>query len=71
MNLYNNKIGEKMKILLIIPAYNEEENILNVCNIIKYYNKNAEQKLDYIVINDGSKDSTLKYWKTIILIISI
>ena len=49
-----------MKILLIIPAYNEEENILNVCNIIKYYNKNAEQKLDYIVINDGSKDSTLK-----------
>lgn len=49
-----------MKILLIIPAYNEEENILNVCNIVKKYNEKNQQKLDYIVINDGSKDNTLK-----------
>lgn len=49
-----------MKILLIIPAYNEEENILNVYNTIKEYNERNEQKLDYIVINDGSKDNTLK-----------
>lgn len=49
-----------MKILLIIPAYNEQDNILNVCNIIKEYNAKNEQKLDYIVINDGSKDNTLK-----------
>lgn len=44
------------KILLIIPAYNEEENILSVCRKIKEY----DDKLDYIVINDGSKDNTLK-----------
>jgi len=49
-----------MKILLIIPAYNEEENILKVCQTIEQYNENAEIKLDYIVINDGSKDNTLK-----------
>ena len=49
-----------MKILLIIPAYNEEENILRVCNLIKEYNQNNEFKLDYIVINDGSKDKTLE-----------
>jgi glycosyltransferase involved in cell wall biosynthesis len=49
-----------MKILLIIPAYNEEDNILTVCNIIKEYNKKTNQKLDYVVINDGSKDNTLK-----------
>lgn len=49
-----------MKILLIIPAYNERENILNVCNNIKKYNQENEQKLEYIVINDGSKDDTLK-----------
>lgn len=49
-----------MKILLIIPAYNEEENILRVCNLIKEYNENNEFKLDYIVINDGSKDKTLE-----------
>ncbi len=48
-----------MKILLIIPAYNEEENILNVYNTIKEYNEKNEQKLDYIIINDGSKDNTL------------
>lgn len=49
-----------MKVLLIIPAYNEEENILNVYNVIKQYNEKNEQKLDYIIINDGSKDNTLK-----------
>lgn len=48
------------KILLIIPAYNEEENILKVCNVIEEYNKKNEQKLDYVVINDCSKDNTLK-----------
>lgn len=48
------------KILLIIPAYNEEENILHVCNVIEEYNKKSEQKLDYVVINDCSTDNTLK-----------
>lgn len=52
-----------MKILIIIPAYNEEGNILNVYNTIKKYNEENEQKLDYIVINDGSKDNTLKILK--------
>jgi len=48
-----------MKVLIIIPAYNEEENILGVCNNIKKYDEN----LDYIVINDGSTDDTLKVCK--------
>lgn len=43
------------KILLIIPAYNEEANILSV------YQKIRENgQYDMIVINDGSKDSTPK-----------
>lgn len=49
-----------MKILLVIPAYNEQENIVQVFNNIKLYNEQNEQKLDYIFINDGSKDDTLK-----------
>ena len=52
-----------MKVLLIIPAYNEEENILNTCKNIQEYNKKSKQKLDYIVINDGSKDNTAKILK--------
>lgn len=45
-----------MKVLLIIPAYNEEENILKVCEKIREYST----EIDYIVINDGSRDYTLK-----------
>lgn len=46
------------KILLIIPAYNEEENIKKVVDEIKIYNKKYKTKYDAIVINDGSKDKT-------------
>lgn len=48
------------KILFVIPAYNEEDNILNTYNFIKEYNKKSKQKYDVIVINDGSKDNTKK-----------
>ena len=47
-----------MKTLLIIPAYNEEKNILKVCKIIEVYNNKKDEKIDYIVVNDGSKDNT-------------
>lgn len=43
-----------MNILLIIPAYNEQENILKVCKEIE------NKDIDYIVINDGSTDDTQK-----------
>lgn len=44
----------KEKILVIIPAYNEEECIINVVgNLCKNY-----PQYDYVVINDGSKDNT-------------
>lgn len=42
------------KILVIIPAFNEEESILNVYNSIR----NFSSELDCIVINDASIDST-------------
>lgn len=50
------EIGKK--ILLIIPAYNEEENILTTFQAIQNYNKKSNEKLDVIVINDGSTDRT-------------
>ena len=46
------------KILLIIPAYNEEKSILKTVNTILDYNKKNNTNYDYIVINDGSKDNT-------------
>lgn len=43
-----------MKILIIIPAYNEELNIEKVVNnLIENY-----PQYDYVVVNDGSKDNT-------------
>ena len=49
---------KKYRILLVIPAYNEEGNILSVYNKILEYNKRFKTNYDVIVINDGSKDNT-------------
>lgn len=45
-----------MKVLIIIPAYNEEENIENVVKNLE----NSYTQFDYVVLNDGSKDRTLE-----------
>lgn len=52
-----------MKKILIIPCYNEEENVLNVYNTIKQFNEKNDQMLDYLFINDGSNDNTLNLLK--------
>ena len=48
----------KEKILIIIPAYNEADNIKKTYNSIIKYNKENKTKYDVIVINDGSIDDT-------------
>lgn len=48
------------KVLIIIPAYNEEASIERVVdNLISGY-----PEYDYLVINDGSKDKTLEICKS-------
>ena len=49
---------KKLKILLIIPSYNEEDNILNNYYRIMEYNKKSVINYDVIIINDGSTDKT-------------
>ena len=60
MNVYIREVKmKKLKILLIIPAYNEEKSILNTYQSVLDYNRNHKLKMvDVIVINDGSKDLT-------------
>lgn len=41
------------KVLIVIPAYNEADNILNTVRGV------VERGYDYIVVNDGSRDATL------------
>lgn len=43
----------KKRALIIIPAYNEEDNIIDTVSNVKRMNN-----FDYIVVNDGSKDKT-------------
>lgn len=55
--VYNKKSGGSMKTLVIVPCFNEQDSIVEVVNSIK------KEKLDYIVINDGSTDQTLQVLK--------
>ena len=44
------------KVLLVIPAFNEEKNIERVVeDLVRGF-----PYLDYVVVNDGSRDSTAK-----------
>ncbi|MBQ4529133.1 MAG: glycosyltransferase family 2 protein [Lachnospiraceae bacterium] len=45
-----------MKCLIIIPAYNEEKNIVRVVEELQ----NQYPQYEYVVINDGSSDNTAK-----------
>lgn len=48
------------KIIAIIPAYNEAESIEKVIMNLKKYGEGA---IDYVVVNDGSKDNTTEICK--------
>jgi len=45
-------------ISIVVPAYNEEENIKNVLRDIKDTIQDSEQKFEIIVVDDGSTDKT-------------
>ena len=44
----------RKEVLIVIPAYNEEENIERVVDLIR----ETYSQYDYVVVNDGSKDKT-------------
>ena len=48
-----------MRTLVIIPAHNEEESIMNTINDLKAVIKqHPEEEVGIVVVNDGSKDRT-------------
>ena len=47
-------MGEELKVLAIVPAFNEEENIVSTVEDLL---SNAPG-IDHVVINDGSSDRT-------------
>ena len=55
--------NKKSDTLIIIPAYNEEGSIEAV---VRNLEKNF-QEFDYVVVNDGSTDDTLKILNNLLL----
>ena len=47
-----------MKVLLILPAYNEEKSIVRTVEQIRQTHFSSSLRVDYLVINDGSRDGT-------------
>jgi dolichyl-phosphate beta-glucosyltransferase len=48
------------EISVVIPAYNEEKRVLNTLKTIDYYLKKNFKRYEMILVDDGSKDQTLK-----------
>lgn len=63
--LQRHEWGERMKVLIIIPAYNEQDNIERV---VKHLTENYHE-YDYVVINDGQWIKHLRYAIQIITIL--
>ncbi len=51
------------KLSIVVPCYNEEETIMLFFEEVEKYKKKIGLKLEYIFINDGSKDNTLNVLK--------
>lgn len=52
---------KSLKLSIVIPAYNEEKNLeLGVLDQVANYLKNVPYRYEVIVIDDGSKDKTVK-----------
>ncbi len=51
------------RVLVIIPAYNEQDCIVDTVNKLLSCTFSSDLKVDYVVINDGSTDKTLQILK--------
>jgi len=55
---------EKIDILLLIPCFNEEENIKHILEHLRYVKQNLQKRsefnLEILIINDGSTDRTMQ-----------
>ena len=55
-----------MKVSILIPLFNEQNTIIKILNKINFEIKSLKNfDFEIIVINDGSKDNSLIYFKKI------
>ena len=53
-----------MKILCIIPIYNEDKRLNDLLNDIKLFKTKDNQNIDFLLINNNSNDKTLDIIKS-------
>lgn len=56
----------RMKISLVIPCYNEEKNVRTMLETCRQRFENLDTDIEYLFINDGSKDRTFEELKKLI-----
>lgn len=59
-------ILEKIKLSVVIPAYNEGKRITKTLRAIDSYLKNQNYSYEILVVSDGSKDNTVEVAKSLI-----
>ena len=62
INLSKGSMGKKLKLIVMIPAYNEEKTIGKVINEIPRQISGIE-KVEILVLDDGSSDKTTEIAK--------
>ena len=45
---------------IVVPAYNEEENICNTAHVVQEIMKKAQIPYELIFVSDGSRDATFE-----------
>lgn len=54
----------KKRVSVVIPAYNEAENLLVIIDRLEYVFSQTAYDVEFILVDDGSKDKTLQILKT-------
>ena len=54
-----NGFSKELKVSVIIPVYNESENVDSLCRVLDEYAGSLSYALECIFVNDGSSDDTL------------
>ena len=57
--------SKKGMISVVIPAYNEEKNLPKTAESIKKYFDSKKLKYEIIIVDDGSRDNTVKVAKSL------
>lgn len=56
---------ERKTISIIIPIYNEEESLRELFTVMRRELSKLDEKIEYVCVNDGSKDASLQILKEI------